>query len=187
LLAGNPSRKRAPSRLPDPGTLTQLGTLQELRVIRDKDGEHEIHRFGGPSNRDGPPLFWSPKLRMLLVFPPKRPTKWKELGPLSREQADEILTVNDGMPAAKLFRRWSMHEPVAISKIKIRDYRLRPTGSMKHLVYRSDKFSPTRVTEDFIHEMPKTDRIAVAGAGSVPDAIAIWGPRLTVTERGLVY
>lgn len=147
-----------------------------------------MHRFGGGSDSDGPPLFWSTKLRTLLVFPPKRPARWKNVDGLSRAEADALFKTYGARDAAKLLRRWSMNEPVGLSKMKLRDYKLRPKGSMRHVVYRSSKFSPNGELEDFVHAMPKSDRIAVAGRGrGMPEAIAIWGPRLTVTERGLVY
>jgi hypothetical protein len=189
LLAGNPARRRRSSRLPDPGTLAQLGTLQELQIIRDRDGQEEVHGFGGRFSGDGPPLFWSPKLRTLLVLPRRKPKVWKDLKPLSKKEADALFKAVGAQAAVKLFRRWSMHEPSALSNVKVQDYLLRPTGSMVHIVYRSDKFSPNRTLEDYIHKMPKSDRIAIAGrtVHGVPQAIAIWGPRLTVTERGIVY
>lgn len=188
LAVANPAQK--PSRLPDPGTLTELGHLQEYRIERDADGEEEIHRFGGDT-RLGPKVYWSTKLRMLLTFPHVRARKYRDYpdGMSAAEARRYFQDIELDPKAVKLFRKWSIHEPTGVEKLKLSDYLLRPYGRVVHGLYASDKFNPRREMERFIHPHPKAgkheDRIAF-GVGNPPKVLAVWGPKLTVTERGIV-
>lgn len=186
LLAGNPARARV-TRLPDPGDLARLGSVREIRVRRDRDGEDEIHRFGDEFE-EGPPLYWSPKLRVLLVFPRLRSRRIADLTRLNPARAERLFRQAGTDRAAKLFRRWSIHEPTELARIHPRDYPLRSHGRALRIVYASPKFSRVKETEGYYHPFHREDRIAVCpgSAGGPPQAIAIWGPKLTVTERGIV-
>ncbi len=174
LLAGNPGPRA--SRLKNPGDLALLGTTLEVKVKRDSDGEEEVHKFAG----DGPPLYWSPTLKTLLVFPGKH-VRW--VGHLGPDQ--ELFKAAGAEKSAALFRRWAAREPVQMGKLQLQDYQLKPYGRAIHIVYRSDKWHAGS-TEDYIHTFGPKVRIAMA-PGNPPKAIAISGGRLTVTERGLVY
>jgi hypothetical protein len=177
LMAGNPSK------LPNPGDLALLGTTLELEVERDSDGEVEVHRFSG----DGPNLYWSPKLKALLIFPGgRKPAKAEEFPPLGSREAAKLFKASGVDPSAKLFRRWAARQPVQRSILKVPKVSLRPHGRVRHVVYRSSKWKSDGRTDDYIHRTGKNVRMAVGGRGN-PTAIVINGGRLTVTERGLVY
>ena len=190
LLAGNPGPR--PSRLKNPEEVALLGTTLEIEVVRDSDGETEVHRFQG----DGPNLYWSPSLKTLLIFPGKHVRWVGHIGPGPRPDerptaeawAEDLFKSAGNEKSAKLFRRWAQREAVDLGQLKIQDYPMRPVGRAKHIVYRSDKWHKGR-TDDYIHKFGPKVRMAVSpGAkGKPPKAIAISGGRLTVTERGLVY
>ena len=169
-MAGNPSK------LPDPGDLALLGTVLEIQVERDSDGEIEEHRFRG----NGPNLYWSPKLKAILMFPAKHVRWVGHLGP-----DPDLFKAAGSEKSAKLFRRWAARDPVQVGTITVGDYGMKPYGRAKHIVYRSDKWHPGD-TEDYIHKFGKNVRMAVS-SGKPAKAMMISGGRLTVTERGLVY
>jgi hypothetical protein len=172
-----------PARLPNPGGLARLGTLQQLRV-QFPNGNEELHRFGDDYEA-GPDLYWSPSLRALLVFPTTRPTKVRDFPHgMSEVEARRVLP-DDLQPAVRLFRQWSIHDPSEIKRVVSHDWPLRVKGRPKHVVYRSSKFNLQRKLEDFLHPMPADDRVWF-GPGKPPKVIAVSGPRLTVTEDGIV-
>lgn len=186
LAAANPGRK--PSKLPDPGDLALLAKVMELWVEDDKTGQHVVHRFqsdwmylGGDEAGSGPNLYWSPKLKALLIFP-RKTVRWA--GKVGKRNPDEYFKDAGAEKSAKLFQRWAARDPCQEGKLKLSPIQLKPYGRAIKIIYRSDKWHPG-FYENYEHPFGKKVRVAV-GRGTPPPMV-IQGGRLTVTERGLVY
>ena len=174
LLAANPSPRR--SKMRDPGPLALLGYARKILVSRN--GEEVRIDFG-----EGEPMFWSPKLRALLVIPdPDVSWRWSS----SSAPGDRI---SDAKGASRLFARWSAREATRIGVAKVPDAKLVPYGKGLHIIYRSDKWHRGLDT-DYIHKFSDKVRVAMSdekNRDGAPKIIVIGGGRFTVTERGLVY
>lgn len=186
LLAANPGRR--PSRLPDPGDLALLGKVMEMWVEDDGTEQHIIHRFQSdwmyldPSEPgSGPNMYWSPKIKAVLIFPSKT-VRWA--GRVGKRDPDEFFRDAGADKSAKLFQKWAARDPFQLGKLKLSDIQLQPYGRALKIIYRSDKWHPGKY-DNYEHPFGKNVRVAV-GRGTPPPMV-IQGGRLTVTERGLVY
>jgi hypothetical protein len=125
----------------------------------------------------------------LLTFPGKRKGHVRTIPQgMSETEARRLFRDSGVEKAAEIYRKWSIHAPVEIGNIKVTDSLMKPYGRAVDIVYRSAKFNKEGKLEDYIHPFSKSDRIALgASRGRSPSVFAVSGPRLTVTERGIVY
>ena len=196
-----------PRKLPDPGTVALLGTMLLLEA-EQPDGSvvrHEWDWAGGPG------VLWSPSVKGFYIFPSIKYIDWKTLqrnpnAPLLRQQCLDMkesfallrkhgidLPQKQTMDAAKLFRRWSARPATDFMQTDVDDPRLKLQGSGIKLDYRSDKWNGRNGKRvNYTHALSSTgsDKVSTSGDGTrkrAPYVIFVKGPRLTVTERGIIY
>ena len=195
-----------PRKLPDPGAVALLGTMLLLDV-KEPDGRvvrHEWDMHGGPG------VVWSPSVKAIYIFPHIKYTDWKSIqrrgAPLLREQRLDMketyellrahgihLDEKDTSAAAKLFARWAARPATRFTQKNVDDPKLKLQGNGVKLDYRSDKWNGRdgrRV--NYTHALSSTgsDKVSTSGDGTrsrAPYVIFVKGPRLTVTERGIIY
>lgn len=199
----------APKKLPDPGAVALLGSMLLLDV-RESDGRVVRHEW---DNGTGPGLLWSPSARAIFIFTKVAYQDWVDLmpngGPVLREHCldmkeSEALLKRRGIRmgkeegrkvrnAAKLFRQWSARPATRLAQRVVPDYPLSLEGGGVKIDYRSDKWNGRNGRRvDYTHAMSSSgaDKVSYAGRLSrmqAPTAFFIKGPRLTVTERGIIY
>ena len=199
------SQTSTPRVLPNPGSVALLGTVLLLDV-KCLDGFVVRHEW---DEGEGPGLLWSPTRRALYFFPGMSFHRWKEIQtpgtPLLREQRLDMREVNtylkrrgialpsDTRAAAKLFAQWAARPATRFTTKNVPAYRLHCVGSGVKIDYRSDKWNGRNGRRvNYTHAMPASgsDRVSTTRGGTrtrPPAAFFIKGPRLTVTERGIVY
>lgn len=195
-----------PRKLPDPGAVVLLGTMLLLDV-EEFDGRvvrHEWDMMGGPG------VVWSPTAKGFYIFPAVRYTDWKTIQrkgqPLLREQRLDMketyallrshgihLPEKDMTEAAKLFARWAARPATRFTQTDVDDPKLKLQGNGTKLDYRSDKWNGRNGKRvNYTHPLSSTgsDKVSTSGDGKwtrPPYVIFVKGPRLTVTERGIIY
>lgn len=196
-----------PRKLPDPGAVALLGTMLLLDV-EEPDGRvvrHEWDMHGGPG------CLWSPSAQAIYIFPQIQFTEWKTLqrnpgAPLLRQQCLDMkethqLLRSHGIKldekkvtdAAKLYRRFTARPATDFTQKMVDDPKLKFQGSGVTLDYRSDKWNGRNGKRvNYTHALSSTgsDKVSTSGDGTrsrPPYVIFIKGPRLTVTERGIIY
>ncbi len=196
-----------PRKLPDPGVVALLGTMLLLDV-KEADGRvvrHEWDMHGGPG------VLWSPSVKGFYIFTQIRYTYWKTLqhnpnAPLLRQQCLDMkesyallrkhgihLPEEQMMEAAKLYRRFNARPATEFTQADVDDPKLKLQGSGVKLDYRSDKWNGRKGKRvNYTHDLSSTgsDKVSTSGDGTrsrAPYVIFVKGPRLTVTERGIIY
>lgn len=161
------SRGKAPN-LGDLGTVAEMGWIKEV-VVEVPNGEH--HRY-----------LWSPQAHLLLWAPRQRSLVWVEGTKPSR--------LRDGAPrtdgAAKIFEAFSDGQPAEQHRtLVVPPKRMRKIGRAISIDYR-EPWGRAPDTDRWFHDFAPSDAFYMAGR-SAPFAFAVSGPRLTVTEAGIVY
>lgn len=148
----------------------ELGGLVELEVMED-DGHRLLYRWSRPY----PVLWWSPEARALAAVDGGKVSRPKQVDKLPAraakirsdfqgEPADRARSVS--MPAGKLYK----------------------VGRALRVVYESDKFNGGGDGRRALyeHDFAASD-VMWTQRKKGPALIAVTGPRLTVTDRGIVY
>lgn len=195
-----------PRKLPDPGAVALLGTMLLLDV-KEPDGRVVRHEWDW---QGGPGCLWSPVAKGFYIFPAVKYTDWKSIqrrgAPLLREQRLDMketyallrthgihLPEKNATAAAKLFAKWAARPATRFTQTEVDDPKLKFQGNGVTLDYRSDKWNGRdgkRV--NYTHALSSTgsDKVSASGDGTrsrAPYVIFVKGPRLTVTERGIIY
>ncbi len=160
--------------LPDQGHTTWLGTLLEVHYFNPADGRVVVQRF-----RPAPDLMWSSSQKedraggSLFAYPGM---KMK----LKNEQS-----AYTAPKAAKIRSRWTAGniEPKGATAVEFPIYKMNKALPVAAVVYRSDKFSPTKKI-DYIHHVENGVRVRFAPRNK---AVYITGGKLKLTERGLEH
>lgn len=180
-------RLKNPSEMPDPGALALLGETLELawkadtvdqamKMEKEWRAQKAHHKPGTKAwNPKGKWLFmWSPKYKAVIAI--KKPKRTKRKSQVSREGG-----------AAKISERFHARPAENTWEMEIPKVPLTHIGPAAHIVYRSDKWSETRETTDYIHDFKPGVKLYAGPSASKPEVFLIFGGKLTVTERGLVF
>ena len=196
-----------PRILPNPGSVAMLGTMLHLDV--KLKGTSKVVRHEWDSGT-GPPLLWSPEAKAFYIFPKMKLSGWRRIvpvrpGPMLRQHRLDMREIYEAMcaqgkclppdmlGASKLFTRWAMRPPTDFTHQPVEEYRLKLQGSGVMLDYRSDKWNGRNGRKiNYTHDLSSTgsDKVSTTGDGTKtrpPTCIFVKGPRLTVTERGIIY
>jgi hypothetical protein len=161
------SNPKAPA-LADLGTVAELGRIESVDVERD-DGTIEQYRWKGSR----PMLLWSPKARALFWIEGAKPSGLRKGAPRS-----------DG--AAKIFENFAEGRPAEQHRTMVLPLkRPRKMGRAVRIVY-TEPWGRAAAGTRWEHDFSPSDVFWKAG-GASPFLFAVTGPRLTVTERGIVY
>lgn len=195
-----------PRILPNPGSVAMLGTMLHLDV-KEANGRVVRHEWDPGT---GPPLLWSPTAKAFYIFPKMRLSSWRRIvpvrkGPMLREQRLDMKELYhrmcaqgqclppDMLGASKLFTRWALRPPTDFTHKTVDEHKLVLQGCGTMLDYRSDKWNGRNGKKiNYTHDLSSTDsdKVSTTGDGTMkrpPTCIFVKGPRLTVTERGIIY
>ena len=172
--------------MPDPGPCAWIGSTLELAFDRSgadprwtKKGEKD--RTMWACGRREWMFLWSPKYKAVVVVPKPRGLKG---GPGCAPRKGAV--VRDG-GAAQMFERFASRAAEDTQEIEVPDCKLQKLGKGVHIVYRSDKWSESRKTTDYIHDYGKDVQIYCGPSIEKPEVFICFGGKLTLTERGLVF
>lgn len=175
-----------PKVMPHPGPCAWLGSTLELSFDPrqhnpswTKNGEKGRTIWDG--GRRNWMCLWSPKYKAVVVVPRPRGLKG---GPGSRARKGKV--VRDG-GGANLFEKFAARAAEGTQEIEIDACAIKKLGDGVHIVYRSDKWSESRTTTDYIHDFKKGVQIYCGPTIEKPELFIIFGGKLTLTERGLVF
>ena len=169
---------RSPKKMPDPGPCAWLGSMVEWGwVMKSGESSRKIDDKGNalwePSSEWM--FLWSPKYKAVVAI--KRPRNMYRLAEVSRYGG-----------AAKMFERFTSRPAENTFEVNVPDVKLQKLGAKAaHIVYRSDKWSPTRKKSDYIHPLGKGVQIYCGPSIQKPEVFICFGGKLTLTERGLVW
>jgi len=177
------TKTRNLKEMPDPGPLALLG--ETLEFSWREGGAKKTKRRAGKSNPDLPGkqiwkpngkwlFLWSPKHRAVVAI--KKPTSAKKEPKVSRRGG-----------AAKVSERFHARPAKKTWEMEIPRVPLELVGPAEHIVYRSDKWSATGETTDYIHEFNDGVKLYCGPSLKNPRVFLCMGGKLTVTERGLVF
>ena len=183
-----PQILRSPSRMPDPGPCAWLGSVVEWAWI-PKRGEKLAH-IDDKGNAIWEPssewmFLWSPKYKAVVSVP--CPRNMYRKAHVSRHGG-----------AAKMFERFAARPAENTFEIEVPNIPIQEVGCRAaHIVYRSDKWSPSRKPSDYIHDFKATCNARACRSKNVklycgpsierPEVFICFGGKLTLTERGLVF
>lgn len=175
-----------PKVMPHPGSCAWLGNTLEISFDPrqhnpswTKDGEKG--RTIWDSGRRNWMCLWSPKYKAVVVIPKPRGLKG---GPGCKPRKGKV--VRDG-GGASLFERFAARAAEGTQEIEVDACPIKKLGNGVHVVYRSDKWSESRTTTDYIHDFKKGVQIYCGPTIEKPELFIIFGGKLTLTERGLVF
>ncbi len=179
---------RSPKIMPDPGPCSWLGSMVEWGwVMKPGETSRKIDDHGNalwePSSEWM--FMWSPKYKAVVAI--KRPRNMYRLADISRYGG-----------AAKMFEVFTARPAENTFKVKVPDVRLHRMGARaSHIVYRSDKWSPTKKESDYIHDFraicdatgcrSKSIELYCGPTIQKPEVFLCFGGKLTLTKRGLVW
>jgi len=165
----NPKRgKTTAPELADLGVVMKLGRIVELET-ETPDGVRHLYEWKGSR----PLLLWSPKIRALVWFEGADVSASRKGAPRDDGAARIFETFADGMAAES-------HQIATMPPRK-----LRRIGRAIRVVYTEPWGRAPRGTR-WHHDFSPSD-VFWAADRAAPFAFAVSGPRLTVTERGIVY
>lgn len=186
LLIKNPKkhiRLKNPTVMPDPGPMSLLGETLEFAWRAGSVGSArkmaKKWKPGMPGVEEWKPkekwlFLWSPKYKAVVAI--KKPRATKKKGQVSREGG-----------AAKISERFHARPAENTWEMEVPKVPLEPLGPAVHIVYRSDKWSETRETTDYIHDFNDGVQLYCGPSQKSPKVFICFGGKLTVTERGLVF
>lgn len=162
------AKAKAPA-LANVGTVAELGNVRDL-IIENSKGEQVRYRWKGP-RRSRPMLLWDKSQRMLFWLEHGNPSRLKNGAP------------RDG-GAAKVFEDFAEQDAGQHRTMPI------PTGKMHKLgraifVSYTEPWGRDPAKPLWEHDLAPAD-VAYASKAKDTTLFAVSGPRLTVTERGIV-
>lgn len=158
--------------LPNPGDMARLGDALELRWA-ESDDDRIIVRQWEPS-RGKPFMFlWSPRLWGVICL--------REQGVRKAKRGEE-----PDAKAVDIFERFMARRPRKNYYVELTGIPMVQLGSAIHIVYRSDKWTDDGRETDYIHDYDRGVR-CYADNHEDPNIFLMYGGRLTITERGLIY
>ncbi len=164
----NPQENPAAPSLADLGTVVELGRVREL-VVDDGKGEHKVYT-------------WKGKRPRLLYSKPKHMLFWVE----GAEPSNPKRGAPRGDGAAKVFENFAAQDATSHRTMGLPPKRLRRVGRAVSIAYTEPYGRHPRKGGVWEHEFSPSDTFYQAGRSS-PFVFAVAGPRLTVTDRGIVY
>lgn len=176
-------RLKNPTQMPDPGPLALLGETLEFAwspdTVKQAKKTSKKWRPGDPGKEVWAPkgkwlFLWSPKYKAVIAI--KKPRSAPKKSQVSREGG--AAKVSERFHARPAEKTWEMEVP---------QVPLAFLGRAVHIVYRSDKWSPTRETTDYIHDFKQGVKLYCGPSLKRPEVFLCFGGKLTVTERGLVF
>lgn len=169
---------RSPKRMPDPGPCAWLGSIIEWGWVMER-GESS-KKLDDKGNAIWDPksewmFMWSPKYKAIVAI--KRPRNMYKQAGISRFGG-----------AAKMFEVFMARPAENTFEIDVPDVKLHRVGKKAaHIVYRSDKWEPTRKKSDYIHQLGDGVQIYCGPSVENPEVFICFGGKLTLTARGLVW
>lgn len=177
---------KSPKVMPDPGPCAWVGSTLEIsfdtngklpRWVKKGEKDRDIWDCG----RREWMCLWSPKYKAIIAIPKPRGLKG---GPGCAPRKGKV--VRDG-GAAKMFERFAARPAEMTQEVEIGEVPLRKLGKGVHVVYRSDKWSESRKTTDYIHDFKSGVVVYCGPTIEKPEVFLIFGGKLTLTERGFVF
>ena len=169
---------RSPKRMPDPGPCAWLGSIIEWGWVMD---------LGESSKKldDKGNAIWDPKSEWMFMWSPK----YKAIVAIKRPQnMYKQAGVSRFGGAAKMFEVFMARGAENTFEIDVPDVKLHKIGKKAaHVVYRSNKWSPTRKESDYIHQLGDGVQIYCGPSIDNPEVFICFGGKLTLTARGLVW
>lgn len=179
---------RSPKTMPDPGPCSWLGSIVEWGwVMGNGQSSRKVDDKGNAIWEPNSEwmFMWSPKYKAVVAI--KRPRNMYQLADVSRHGG-----------AAKMFEVFMARPAENTFEVEVPDVRLHKLGARaSHIVYRSDKWSPTKKKSDYIHDFRAVCEATGCRSKSIelycgptiqkPEVFLCFGGKLTLTERGLVW
>ena len=165
-------KRRSNPKTPDlakVGAVAELGNVYDLIVENDR-GEHVRYRWKGP-RRQRPLLLWDRTQRMLFWSEGGNPSRLKKGAPRS-----------DG--AARVFENFAERDAQAHRTMALPRRKLARVGRAVFISY-TEPWGRDPAKPLWEHDLAPSD-VAYEAKGKGGSVFAVSGPRLTVTERGIV-
>jgi len=168
----------SPKVMPDPGPCAWLGSLIEWAwVISPGDSCKKVDEKGNAiwEPRSDWMFLWSPKYKAVVSV--KKPRSMGHMPSVSRDGG-----------GARMFETFASRPAENTFEIAIPDVPIHKLGDKAaHIVYRSDKWSPSRKTTDYIHQFKEGVKLYCGPSAEKPEVFICFGGKLTLTKRGLVW
>lgn len=159
-------------RAPDIGDLGVLGEKGRVKYLEVETGDGMLHRYTW-KGRDRPLLLWSPRARALVWFEGAEIGRRKKGAPRS-----------DG--AARIWEDFAEGREADSHRIaNLPPRKLRKVGRAAQIGY-TEPWGRAPAGTLHYHDFGPSD-VFWAADRAAPYVFAVTGPRLTVTERGIVY
>ena len=167
-----------PRSTPDTGPCSWLGSIVEFSWVmkpgeKSRDVDDDGNAIWTPNSEWM--FMWSPKYKAVVSI--RRPKNMYKLAKVERYGG-----------AAKMFEVFMDRPADAMFEVDLPDVKLKKLGKKAaNIVYRSDKWSPERKEEDYIHPYGKGVQIYCGPSIQRPEIFLCFGGKLTLTKRGLVW
>lgn len=172
------TKLRSPKIMPDPGPCAWLGSIVEWSwVMKNGESSRRVDENGNALwEPDSEWMFmWSPKYKAVVSV--RRPKNMYQLAEVSRYGG-----------AARMFEQFMARPAENTFEIEVPKVDLQKLGKKSaHIVYRSNKWSPTRKDSDYIHPFEKGVMLYCGPSIKNPEVFLCFGGKLTLTKRGLVW
>lgn len=172
------AKLRSPKIMPDPGPCAWLGSIVEWSwIMKNGESSKRIDENGNALwEPDSEWMFmWSPKYKAVVSV--RRPKNMYQLAEVSRYGG-----------AARMFEQFMARPAENTFEIEVPKVGLQKLGKKSaHIVYRSNKWSPTRKDSDYIHPFEKGVTLYCGPSIKNPEVFLCFGGKLTLTKRGLVW
>ena len=177
------AKLKNPTQMPDPGPLALLGETLEFAwkadTVKQAREMEKKWRKGEPGKK-----VWSPKGKWLFLWSPK----YKAVIAIKKPRGAKLTEqVSRKGGAAKISERFHARPAEKTWEMEVPKVPLEFLGPAVHIVYRSDKWSETRETTDYIHDFKRGVKLYCGPSLKRPEVFLCFGGKLTVTERGLVF
>jgi len=186
----SPKAKRLskPRKVPDPGPCAWLGSTLELSFDSNGRGDPNWAKIGEKDRiiwdcgRRTWMCLWSPKYKAIVAIPQPRSIKG---GPGCKPiRGGKVVRMGGG---ARMFEEFAARAAECTQEVEVPALPLKKLGDGVHIVYRSDKWSEKRRTTDYIHDFKKDVQIYCGPTLEKPEVFVVFGGKLTLTKRGLVF
>lgn len=173
-----PVKLRSPKVMPDPGPCAWCGSIVEWAwIMKNGDISKKVDENGHAIWEPGSEwmFMWSPKYKAVVSI--RRPKSMYQLAKVSRYGG-----------AARMFEHFMARPAENTFEIEVPKVDLQKLGKKSgHIVYRSNKWSPTRKNSDYIHPFGKGVKLYCGPSIENPEVFLCFGGKLTLTKRGLVW